>query len=96
MLLLTVTVADPKWFTLKYKPVTYTGALVELYKWKNHEQIHKISMMIEFKKMHTLITKNLCNLGVYWIIEISSVLCNAYVVSRNQDKFVFYVQNYID
>ncbi len=30
-LLLTITVADPEWFTPKGKPVTYTGALVELY-----------------------------------------------------------------
>ncbi len=30
-LLLTVTMADPEQFTPKGKPVTYTGALVELY-----------------------------------------------------------------
>ena len=30
-LLLTVTVTDPEWFTPKGKPVTYTGAFVELY-----------------------------------------------------------------
>ena len=29
------------------------------------------------------------------MIEISSVLHNAHMVPRNQDKFVFYVNNYI-
>ncbi len=52
--------------------------------------------MIELEKMYALIIKNLCNLGDYWIVKISLVLCSAYVVSRDQDKFVFYVNNYID
>ena len=46
--------------------------------------------------MYTSITENLCNLGAYLIIEISSVLHNAPVVLRDQDKFVVYVSNYID
>ncbi len=39
-LLLTVTVADPERFTLKGKPVIYTGAFVELYNWRNRGQVH--------------------------------------------------------
>ncbi len=34
-LLLTITVADPEWFTPKSMPVTYTGVFVELYNWRN-------------------------------------------------------------
>lgn len=30
-LLLTVTMADPEWFTLKDKPVKYTRVFIELY-----------------------------------------------------------------
>lgn len=47
--------------------------------------------------MHTLITKNFHNFDTYQIIEISSVLYIAYVISRDQDKFVFsYINNYIN
>ena len=52
--------------------------------------------MIELEKMHTLIAEYFCNLGAYRIIEISSVLRSAHMVPRNQDKFVFYVNNHID
>ena len=40
--------------------------------------------------------ENLRNFGGHQIIEISSVLHSAHMVSRNQNKFVFYINNYID
>ncbi len=46
--------------------------------------------------MHTLIAENPCNLGAYQIVEIALILCNVYVVPRDQDKVVFYVNNYIN
>ncbi len=46
--------------------------------------------------MRNSITKNLCNLGAYRIIEISLVLGSAYMVSTDQDKVVFYINNYIN
>ncbi len=94
--MLTVTVADPERFTLKGKPITYTGALVELYKLRNRGQVYEIYGMIELEKMRASIAKNPRNLGAYWIIEISLVLHNAHIVPRDQDKVVFYVNNYID
>ncbi len=94
--MLTVTVVNPKRFTPKNKLVTYTGALVELYNWKNHGQVHKIHRMIELEKMRGLITENLCNLGAHWIIEISLVLHSTHMVSKDQDNVVFCVNNYID
>ena len=42
------------------------------------------------------ITENPYNFSAYWIIEISLVLCNAHMISRDQDKTVFSVNNYID
>ena len=50
--------------------------------------------MVELEKMHTLIAKNPHNLGARWIIEISLVLRSAHVVPRDQDKVVFYVNDY--
>ena len=52
--------------------------------------------MIELEKMRALTIKNPYNLGIYRMIKILSVLCNAHVVLRDQDKFVFYVNNYIN
>lgn len=52
--------------------------------------------MIELEKMCDLIVENLQNLDAHQIIKISSVLHNAYVVPRDQDKFVFYINKYID
>ncbi len=52
--------------------------------------------MIELEKMRASIAENLYNLGAYRIIEISSLLRSAHVMPRDQDKVVFYVNNYID
>ena len=52
--------------------------------------------MIGLKKMCALTAENLRNLGSYWIIKISSILGSTHVVPKNQDKFIFYVNNSID
>ncbi len=56
---------DPKQFTTKDQPVTYTRVLVELYNWKNYGQVYVIHGIIELEKMHALIAENLCNLGAH-------------------------------
>ena len=88
--------ADSKQFTLKGKPVTYTRAFVELYNWKNHGQVHEIHKMIKLEKMRALTVENLCNLGIHQMIEISLILHSVHVIPRDQNKFVFYINNYID
>ena len=40
--------------------------------------------------------KNPRNLGIHYIVEISSILYSVHVVLRDQEKIVFYVNNYID
>lgn len=52
--------------------------------------------MIELEKMRVSTVKNLCNLGVNQVIEKSSVLRCVNVVPKDQDKFIFYINNYID
>ena len=95
-LLVTVTLADPERFTPKGKPITYTEVFVELYNWKNRGQVYKIYGMVELEKIRALTAENLCKLGAHRIIEISLILRIAHVVLRDQDKFVFYGNNYID
>ena len=69
-----MTIADLEQFILKSKPVIYTRAFVQLYNWKNHEQVHEIYTMIELKKMYALTVKNHYNLSAHWIIEMLLVL----------------------
>lgn len=88
--------ADSEQFTLKSKPITYTKAFVKLYNWRNRKQVHEIYEIIELEKMHVLTSKNPCNLGIHQIIKILSILYSIYVVFRNQNKFMSYVNNYID
>ena len=52
--------------------------------------------MIKHEKMGALTIKNSRNLNTHRIIEKPLVLHSAYVVSKDQDKFVFYINNYID
>ena len=49
-LLLIVTVANLERFTAKNKLITYTKVFVELYKQRNHGQVHKIYGMVELDK----------------------------------------------
>ena len=46
--------------------------------------------------MYVLTMENLRNLNTHLIIEISSVLYSAHMIPRDQDMFVFYVNNHID
>ena len=95
-LLLIVTIIDPKQFTAKSKPIIYTGAFVELYKLRNHRQVHEIYGMVEIEKWHALTAKNPYNLGAYCTIEVSLVIRSAHIVPRDQNRIIFYVNNYID
>ena len=88
--------ADPERFTSKDKPITYNGEFFELYRKKNNGQVHKISGIIELEKMCTLTAENPYNFDTHQIIEISLVLCSANMVSKDQNKFVLYNNNYID
>ena len=46
--------------------------------------------------MYASIAKNPCNSGACWIMEISLILRSPHMVSKNQNKVVFYINNYID
>lgn len=46
--------------------------------------------------MHALTSKNSYNLSFYCIIKITSVLRNTHVVIKDQDKFIFYINNHLD
>ncbi len=52
--------------------------------------------MVELEKMRASTAKYPRNLGAHCIVEISSILRSTQVVSRDQERIVFYVNNYID
>lgn len=86
---------DLKQFILKSKLVIYTKIFVELYNESNNKQVDKILKMIEFEMICVLTIKNGCNYGAYQIIEISLILYSIYMILKNQEKFIFCVNNYI-
>ena len=78
-----VTVADPEQFTDKSKPITYIGAFVELYNWRNRGQVHEIHGIVELEKIHASTAKHLRNFGAHRIVKISLILRKVHVVPRN-------------
>ena len=52
--------------------------------------------MVELGKWYTSTAENPHNLGAHCIIEVSSVFRSVRIVPRDQDKAVFYINNYIN
>lgn len=52
--------------------------------------------MIEFEKQHILIAKYSRNLETHCIVKIFLILHSVYIIPKNQEKIVFYVNNNID
>ncbi len=91
-----MTIVDPEQFTNKDKPIPYIKAFVELYNRRNRGQVYEIYGIVEIEKMHALTAKHPRNLSAHCIVKILSILRNAFIVSRDQERIVFYINNYID
>lgn len=52
--------------------------------------------MIKLEKICTLTIDNPHNLCIHQFIEIFSVLHSAYIVLKDQNKIIFYINNYIN
>ena len=52
--------------------------------------------MVELEKMHVLTAKHPRNLGAHHIVKISSILHSVHIISRDQKRIVFYINNHID
>lgn len=91
-----MTVRNLEQFTPKDKSFIYTEVFVEFYNKKSHGQVYEMHGMNKLKKICTLIRENLYNLIAHQIIQILSVLYNTHIISRDHDKFAFFVNNYIN
>lgn len=52
--------------------------------------------MSKLEKMRILTIKNSYNLDAYYIIELLLVVRNVHIIIKDQDKFLFYINNYIN
>ena len=91
-----MTVAHSEQFTDKGKLITYIKAFIELYKWKNRGQVYEIFGIVEFEKMCASIAKHARNLGAHHIVKISLILRSTHAAPRDQERIMFYINNYID
>ena len=88
--MLTMSMADLEQFiVIKNKPVIYIRKYIEFYNQKNHKEVYKIYKMVELKEMYALTAKNLYNLNIYQIINISMDFCNLQIIYRDKDKVIF-------
>lgn len=80
----------------KKKQVIYIKAFIKIYNWYNHGLVYKTHEIVELEKYTILRAKNFLNFGVYQFYKISLILCNSYVVPRNNKGNIFYLNHYID
>ena len=59
-------------------------------------QVYRIYEIVELEKMSAWITKNFCNFDTHQIMKISLILCSTHIVFKDQNKLVFYINNYIN
>lgn len=95
-LLLIITVVDPKRFNLKGKSFIYIEAFAKHYNWKNCRRVLEIDDMIKLENINASTVETLCNLGAYEVIEISLLLCSIYMIPRDYNRIMFYINNSID
>ncbi len=95
-LLLTVIVADLQQLDQKEKPIMYIRAFVKIYNWHYRGQIYETYGMVELEKYPISKAKNPLNLGSQQFYKISKILQSAYVVPRDTEGNISYLNNYIN
>ena len=91
---LIVAVVDPVKRDEKNKPVTYTAALVELFRWRNGGQVHNTHGMFEVEKWPASSSSRPRNLGPLRFYETQSVINCAHLVPADVLGTRFYVNNW--
>lgn len=95
-LLVTVTIANREYFSFQSKTVTYIGVFFEFFNQSNYRQVYVINKRVGIKEMYSLTRKKFFKIYVYQIIEIFFALNYPYIISKNQEKLIFYLNNHID
>ena len=93
---LIVTVVDSVRQDSRGKAPRYTGALIELFKWRNGGRVHATHGMFEVEKWPASSSGSLRNLGPLRFYPISTVINTAHLVPTNVSASKFYVNNWVN
>ena len=93
---LIVTILDPLRRNFKNKPLKYTGAFIELFKWRNQGQIHETHGMLEVESWPLNNIRKSRMLNARRFYEISNIIHCAHVVPAGESSSIFYVNYWID
>ena len=93
---LIVTVIDMTRQDGKDKALRYTGALVELFKWRNGGEVHATHGMFEVEKWPAASSGHRRNLGPLRFYEIPTVINTAHLVPADAEASKFYVNNWVN
>lgn len=74
----------------------YTRVFLKIYNWQNRKLVYEIHSIVELKKNPISRTENFLNLGDQQFYTISEILQSAYIVPRDIEDNIFYLNNYID
>ena len=90
-----VTVVDDSQRDSKGAPVQYTGALINLLRLRNNEQVHSVHGMVEVEDWPEVRTQNPRNIGHRCFFNMSTVLRSAHIIPTDNTS-VYYINNYVD
>lgn len=74
----------------------YTKACIEIYNWDYRGLVYKTHRMVKLKKYPILRAENPLNQGSQEFFKIFEVLQSAYIVPKDTEGNIFYLNNYID
>ena len=78
------------------RALRYTGALIELFKWRNRGQVHPTYGMFEVERWPSNGSTQPCNLGAVRFYKIPTVIHCAHLVPADALASKFYVNNWVN
>lgn len=93
---LIVAVLEPTRQGRQGKPLKYTGALIELFRWRLGGQVHKTHGMFEVERQPPTVSANPRNLHAFRFYEIPTIIHCAHLVPTNSTNQIFYVNSWIN
>ena len=93
---LIVTVIDPLRRDTRDKPLRYTSAFIELFKWRNQGRVHETHGMFEVERWPINNARKSRILNARRFYEIPTIMHCAHVVPAAESSSVFYVNNWIN
>lgn len=93
---LIVTVIDPEYLDENGKPRRYTGALIEMFRWRKNGEADEIHGMFEVEQIPPQRARCPRTLGAFRFIPYTQIIRTAHLVPSGGPKPFYYVNNFID